>query len=103
VFPTVLMVWVSTDVDDCALVVREATRVLRPDGLMVFRGAHPCFSGPHTQYREDGGRVVHPTYRLAAWHDEQPWWRDHHGLRNRIGMRMFPWPSCSTPFWTLAW
>lgn len=89
-FPTVLMVWISTDVDDFALVVREATRVLRPGGLMVFRGAHPCFIGPHTQYREDGGRVVHPTYRLATWHNEQPWWRDRYGLRNRVGMRHVP-------------
>jgi ubiquinone/menaquinone biosynthesis C-methylase UbiE len=47
-FPTVVMVWLSTDVDDFTAVVREATRVLRPGGLMVFRGAHPCFIGPHT-------------------------------------------------------
>jgi hypothetical protein len=46
--------------------------------------------GPHVEYREDGGRVVHPTYRLAAWHEPQPWWTGGAGLRNRVGMRHVP-------------
>jgi hypothetical protein len=33
---------------------------------------------------------VHPTYRHAGWYDQQPWWRDHDGLRNRVGMRHVP-------------
>lgn len=57
---------------------------------MVFRGAHPCFIGPHTEYRDDGGRVIHPTYRHAGWHDEHSWWRHRYGLRNRVGMRQVP-------------
>jgi len=31
--PTVVMVWLSTDVDDFAVVVGEAARVLRPTPL----------------------------------------------------------------------
>lgn len=89
-FRTVLMVWISTDVDDLAAVVREAVRVLRPGGRAVFLGAHPCFMGPHIEYREDGGRLIHPTYRLAAWHPRQPWWTGGAGLRNRVGMRHVP-------------
>lgn len=89
-FATVLMVWISTDVDDFAAVVREAVRVLRPGGLLVFWGAHPCFIGPHADYRKDGGRIVHPTYRQAGWHAPQRWWTGPHGLRNRVGMRQVP-------------
>jgi SAM-dependent methyltransferase len=90
VFSAVLMVWISTDVDDFAEVVREAVRVLRPGGRAMFLGAHPCFMGPHIEYREDGGRLIHPTYRLAAWHPVQPWWTGGAGLRNRVGMRHVP-------------
>jgi SAM-dependent methyltransferase len=90
VFAAVLMVWISTDVDDFAAVVREAVRVLRPGGLLVFWGAHPCFMGPQIEYRAAGGVVVHPTYRLAGWHEEQPWWTGPHGLRKRVGMRQVP-------------
>lgn len=89
-FAAVLLAWVSTDVDDFAAVAREAARVLRPGGAMVFYGAHPCFIGPHVEYREDGGRIIHPVYRQADWHAEQPWWHGEHNLRNRVGMRHVP-------------
>lgn len=89
-FPTVLIVWLSTDVSDFTDVVREAARVLRPGGLMLFCGAHPCFMGPHIEYREDGGRIIHPTYRLSGWHKAQSWWRGRHGPRTRVGMSHVP-------------
>jgi ubiquinone/menaquinone biosynthesis C-methylase UbiE len=40
-FPTVTTMWVSTDVDDFGAVLTEAARVLTPDGLLAFFGAHP--------------------------------------------------------------
>jgi SAM-dependent methyltransferase len=89
-FPAVTMLWISTDVDDFAAVVREAARVLVPGGLLVFAGVHPCFNGPHIEYREDGGRVIHPTYRLADWHEPQPWWTNKNGIRHQVGMRHVP-------------
>lgn len=90
VFPAVQLMWISTDVNDFTAVVREAARVLQPGGVMVFCGVHPCFMGPHIEYREDGGRILHPTYRLADWHEEKPWWTGGAGLRNRVGMRHVP-------------
>ncbi|NUW37122.1 class I SAM-dependent methyltransferase [Nonomuraea sp. SMC257] len=89
VFTTVAALWISTDVDDFAVVTREAARVLRPGGTLVFFGAHPCFTGPHTEDRADGGRVVHPTYRTAGRHAAAPWWRED-GIRARLGMRHVP-------------
>jgi SAM-dependent methyltransferase len=89
VFSTVAALWLSTDVDDFAAVLREAARVLRPRGVLVFYGAHPCFNGPHTEARADGGRIVHPTYRTASWHSPAPWWGEG-GIRRRLGMRQLP-------------
>ena len=87
-FPAVSTMWISTDVDDYAAVLAEASRVLAPGGLLVFHGAHPCFNGPHTQLMDDGGILAHPTYRMAGWHQEAPWWGPY--VRRRVGMRHHP-------------
>ena len=87
-FPAVVTLWISTDVDDFSAVLHETARVLRPEGLAVFYGAHPCFNGPHSQWMDDGGVLAHPTYRLAGWHPEAPWWGAF--VRKRVGMRHHP-------------
>ncbi|MET7277891.1 class I SAM-dependent methyltransferase [Kribbella sp. NPDC005582] len=88
-FDTVMVMWVSTDVDDFGAVVREAARVLRPGGVFVEYGVHPCFNGPHVVYNEDGGRTAHPTYRQSGWHEPAPWWGED-GIRRQIGMSHVP-------------
>jgi ubiquinone/menaquinone biosynthesis C-methylase UbiE len=90
-FPTVVTLWISTDVDNFAHVLGEAARVLAPGGLLGFYGVHPCFNGPHTQWMDDGGILAHPTYRHAGWHDEAPWWG--YNVRRRFGMRHHPLPE----------
>ena len=87
-FPAVATILISTDVDDFAAVLAEASRVLAPGGRLIFYGAHPCFNGPHTQLLDDGGILAHPTYRLAGWHQEAPWWGPY--VRKRVGMRQHP-------------
>ena len=37
---------------------------------------------------DDGGILAHPTYRLASWHQEAPWWG--YNIRRRFGMRHHP-------------
>ena len=88
-FDTAISMWISTDVEDFAAVVREATRVLRPSGVLVVYGVHPCFNGPHMFFNEDGSRLVHPTYRRPGWHDESPYWAAD-GIRRRVGMHHVP-------------
>ncbi len=88
-FQTVAAIWISTDVDDFGSVLTEAVRVLRPGGLFVCYGAHPCFNGPHAQLRDDGSVVVHPNYRVSGWHRRSPWWTVGR-VRDRVGMRHHP-------------
>ena len=91
-FDTAITLWISTDVDDFGAVLLEAARVLRPGGVLVAYGVHPCFNGPHVLYADDGTRVVHPTYRRSGWHEASPLWSDE-GIRHRIGMRHVPLPE----------
>lgn len=96
-FDTAVAVWISTDVDDFRAVLREAARVLAPGGRFVFYGVHPCFNGPCTEYRDDGARIIHPTYRHSGWHARSPWWGAD-GIRARVGMRHVPLAELLTAF-----
>jgi ubiquinone/menaquinone biosynthesis C-methylase UbiE len=89
VFPTVIALWLSTDVDDFAGVMRETRRILRPGGRLAVYGVHPCFNGPCVEVGDADTRVVHPTYRRAGWHESSPWWSTD-GIRSRVGMRHLP-------------
>ncbi|MFC5817252.1 class I SAM-dependent methyltransferase [Nonomuraea harbinensis] len=59
-FGTVTALWLSTDIPDFAALTKEAARVLRPGGLLLFYGVQPCFNGPHIEKREDGAVTIIP-------------------------------------------
>jgi SAM-dependent methyltransferase len=85
-FDDVACIWVHGDLDDFPQVLAEVARVLRPGGRLLLFGVHPCFNGPCVEDREDGRRIVHPTYRQSGWHHDAPWWSDN-GIRQAVGVR----------------
>ena len=72
-FDAVVSMFSHTDVDDFGPVAREGARVLRPGGLFVYAGLHPCFVGPHSRYAP-GQEVpsLHAGYREARRYTEGP-------------------------------
>lgn len=87
-FNAVVAMFVSTDVDDFAVVMREAARVLVPGGRFVHVGTHPCFVGPFAELAPGGKRVIHQGYRETRWTREGP--GIGRGIRSRVGVNHLP-------------
>jgi len=89
-FDAAVSMWTHTDVDDFGAVLREAARVLEQGGSFVYLGVHPCFVGPHSEFREGRGiPTLHPGYRDTAWRSEAPGISPT-GLRAKVGARHEP-------------
>jgi SAM-dependent methyltransferase len=89
-FDAVVSIWTHTDVDDFPAVVREAARVLRGDGPLVYIGAHPCFVGPHSRFiAAQGVPELHAGYRDTGRYDDGPAIGPD-GLRARVGATHLP-------------
>jgi SAM-dependent methyltransferase len=88
-FDGVVSLGTHTDFDDFAAAMREAARVLKPGGILVYVGVHPCFVGPHSWY-DDGGRpILHPGYRDTTRRSEAHGiWSE--GLRAKVGAVHLP-------------
>jgi SAM-dependent methyltransferase len=65
-FEACVSTFTHTDVDDFAALVREAWRVLRPGGRLVYVGNHPCFVGPVQEHVEEGQPTLHRGYRRSG-------------------------------------
>jgi SAM-dependent methyltransferase len=88
-FDAVTATYLHTDVDDIAPVFREAYRVLRPDGRLVYIGVHPCFGGHFVELLDERTKVIHPGYRDARWHERSPSFLEG-GVGIRLGYRHVP-------------
>jgi SAM-dependent methyltransferase len=89
-FDAAVSMWTHTDVEDFPQALRELARVLRPGGVLVYLGVHPCFVGPHSQFVEGKGvPVLHPGYRRTGRYDEGPGISPT-GLRARVGAVHLP-------------
>jgi SAM-dependent methyltransferase len=88
-FDAVTTTYLHTDVDDIAPVFREAKRVLRSGGQLVYIGVHPCFGGHFVELLDERTKVIHPGYRDAGWHVESPYFQEG-GVGMRLGYRHVP-------------
>jgi ubiquinone/menaquinone biosynthesis C-methylase UbiE len=88
-FDAAVSVFTHTDVDDFAAVVREAARVLRPGGQLVYLGIHPCFVGPHAFVHDREIPELHLGYRDTSYRTKAPGiWNG--GIRSKVGATHLP-------------
>ncbi|MGH3737078.1 MAG: class I SAM-dependent methyltransferase [Micromonosporaceae bacterium] len=88
--PAVTAVMVHTDMPDYAAVVGEAARVLRPGGVFVHVGVHPCFCGGFADRTDPEAVVVRPGYLDSHWTNAS--WTDQ-GVRDKVGAAHWPLPE----------
>lgn len=92
-FEAAVSVFTHTDMDDFAGVLRELARVLRPGGIFVYLGVHPCFIGPHSRFvRGEGVPTLFSGYRGTVRYTEGPGISPT-GLRAKVGAVHLPLAS----------
>lgn len=88
-FPAVISVMVHTDMPGYPAALREAARVLRPGGILVHVGVHPCFCGGFADRSDPQAVVIRPGYLDGHWTKAS--WTDR-GVRAKVGAMHFPLP-----------
>jgi SAM-dependent methyltransferase len=93
--PTAVAVLVHTDMPGYPAVLAEAARVLRPGGVLVHVGVHPCFCGGFADRRDSDAVVVRPGYLDSHWTTAS--WTDQ-GVRDKVGAIHRPLPELLQAF-----
>jgi SAM-dependent methyltransferase len=89
-FPAVISVMAHTDMPGYPAVLREAARVLRPGGVFVHVGVHPCFCGGFADRADPAAVVIRPGYLDGHW--TRASWTDQ-GVRDKVGATHLPLPA----------
>jgi SAM-dependent methyltransferase len=91
----VITVMAHTDMPGYPAVLREAARVLRPGGVLVHVGVHPCFCGGFADRSDLEAVVIRPGYADGHWTKAS--WTDQ-GIRDKVGATHFPLPALMHAF-----
>lgn len=93
--PAVIAMMTHTDMPAYPAVLREAARVLRPDGIFVHVGVHPCFCGGFADRSDLDAVVIRPGYLDGHWTKAS--WTDQ-GVRAKVGATHRPLPELMHAF-----
>jgi SAM-dependent methyltransferase len=88
--PAAVTVMAHTDMPSYPAVLREAARVLRPGGVFVHVGVHPCFCGGFAGRSDPQAVIIRPGYLDGHW--TRASWTDR-GVRDKVGATHFPLPA----------
>jgi SAM-dependent methyltransferase len=93
--PAVIAMMVHTDMPAYPAVLREVARVLRPGGVFVHAGVHPCFCGGFADRSDLDAIVIRPGYLDGHWTTAS--WTDQ-GVRAKVGATHRPLPELMHAF-----
>jgi SAM-dependent methyltransferase len=93
--PAAIAVMVHTDMPAYPAVLAEAARVLRPGGVLVHVGVHPCFCGGFADRSDPDAVVIRRGYLDGHW--TRAFWTDQ-GVRAKVGATHRPLPELLQAF-----
>jgi SAM-dependent methyltransferase len=88
--PAAIAVMAHTDMPGYPVVLKEGARVLRPGGVLVHVGVHPCFCGGFADRSDPDAVVIRPGYLDSHWTTAA--WTDQ-GVRAKVGATHRPLPE----------
>jgi SAM-dependent methyltransferase len=93
--PAVVAMMVHTDMPGYPAVLRDVARVLRPGGVFLHVGVHPCFCGGFADRGDPAAVVIRPGYLDGHW-TTTSWTED--GVRAKVGATHWPLPALLQAF-----